>query len=70
MRRESDCRENYVRVVLNHSLLSVGRKQESLLLQAILGNTELKEMKFTPSQLPATIYGNNEITCGNSYSTL
>jgi hypothetical protein len=28
-----------------------------------------KDMKFTPSQLPATV-GNNEITCGNSYSTL
>ncbi len=23
-----------------------------------------------PNQLPATIYGNNEITCGNSYSAL
>ena len=29
-----------------------------------------KDMKFTPSQLPATVFGNNEITCGNSYSTL
>lgn len=28
------------------------------------------DMKFTPSQLPATVYGNNEIACGNSYSTL
>jgi len=30
----------------------------------------LKHMQLRPSQLPATIYGNNEITCGNSYSTL
>jgi hypothetical protein len=29
-----------------------------------------KTQKFTPSQLPATIYANNEITCGNAYSTL
>jgi hypothetical protein len=38
----------------------------------VSGNSSIvvKDMKFTPSQLPATIYGNNEITCGNSYSTL
>src|SRR6266851_1004374 len=30
----------------------------------------LKHLQLTQSQLPATIYGNNEITCGNSYSTL
>lgn len=30
----------------------------------------LKTIDFTPSQLPATIYGHDEITCGNSYSTL
>ena len=29
-----------------------------------------KSIKFTQSQLPGTIYGNDEITCGNSYSTL
>lgn len=29
-----------------------------------------KDLVLLPSQLPATIYGNNEITCGNSYSTL
>lgn len=29
-----------------------------------------KHIQLRPSQLPATIYGNNEITCGNSYSTL
>ena len=27
-------------------------------------------MQLRPNQLPATIYENNEITCGNSYSTL
>ena len=27
-------------------------------------------MQLRPNQMPATIYGNNEITCGNSYSTL
>jgi hypothetical protein len=31
---------------------------------------EMERASFTPSELPATIYGNNEITCGNSYSTL
>jgi hypothetical protein len=29
-----------------------------------------KDLVLLPSQLPATIYANNEITCGNSYSTL
>ena len=29
-----------------------------------------KDLTFTPAQLPATIYANNEISCGNSYSTL
>ena len=29
-----------------------------------------KHITVTPSQLPITICGNNEITCGNSYSTL
>jgi hypothetical protein len=31
---------------------------------------EMERASFTPSELPATIYGNNEITCGNAYSTL
>lgn len=35
-----------------------------------LNTIVVKDMRFTPSQLPATVYGNNEITCGNSYSTL
>ena len=30
----------------------------------------MKNMQLRPNQLPATIYENNEITCGNSYSTL
>jgi len=30
----------------------------------------MKHMQLRPNQLPAAIYGNNEITCGNSYSTL
>lgn len=29
-----------------------------------------KHIVLTPNQLPATIYANNEITCGNAYSTL
>ena len=29
-----------------------------------------KSVKFRQSQLPATIYGNNETTCGKSHSTV
>lgn len=35
-----------------------------------LNTIVVKDMRFTPSQLPATVYGNNEMTCGKSYCML
>ena len=34
------------------------------------GAMVVTSVRFTKSQLPAAIFGNNEITCGNVYSTL